>query len=312
MRIATGAPLPDGADAVLRREHGRTAPDARGEALLHTGGRGALPTGRDVRPRAGECRAAEILLPAGTVVTPAVLGLAAAAGHDSLTVHRPPTVEVLVLGDELLASGLPHGGRIRDALGPMLPAWLASYGARVSAVSHVLDDLDALCGALADSAADVVVTTGGTACGPVDHVHTALHRVGARLLVDGVRVRPGHPMLLAASPGSGSRTRHVVGLPGNPLAAIAGTLTLAGPLLSALGGRPPAGPGERRVDQELPGHPTDTRLVPVALAGGLVRPLAFHGPAMLRGLARADALAIVPPGGLPAEAAVELLPLPTA
>ena len=78
-----------------------------------------------------------------------------------------------------------------------------------------------------------MITTGGTAAGPVDHVHPVLRKVGAELLVDGVAVRPGHPMLLARL----ASGRHLVGLPGNPLAAVSGLLTLAEPLLRALAGR---------------------------------------------------------------------------
>ncbi|MGC5413117.1 molybdopterin-binding protein, partial [Streptomyces sp. DT225] len=83
---------------------------------------------------------------------------------------------------------------------------------------------EALWKALTGSEADLIITTGGTAAGPVDHVHRVLDRVGAELLVDGVAVRPGHPMLLARLSSDGP---WLVGLPGNPLAAVSGLLTLA-------------------------------------------------------------------------------------
>ncbi|MFE4605351.1 molybdopterin molybdenumtransferase MoeA, partial [Kitasatospora indigofera] len=129
---------------------------------------------------------------------------------------------------------------------------------------------------------------------------------GARLLVDGVAVRPGHPMVLAGLPDG----RHLVGLPGNPLAAVAGTVTLALPLLHMLAGRAAAGPCVTPAADPLPGHPRDTRLLPVRRSARGAVPLAFDGPAMLRGLALAEALAVVPPGGVPAGAPVELLPVP--
>lgn len=320
--IATGAPVPDGASAVLRREHGHVAPSGRvspakpGEGaavagpeaaeLLYDRGRERLGTGRDIRPRGQECRCGEELLPAGTAVTPAVLGLAASCGNDGLTVHRRPRAELLVLGDELLDAGLPGGGRVRDALGPMLPSWLHGYGAQVSAPRRIGDDLDALTAALCDSTADVVVTTGSTAAGPVDHLHRALAAVDAELLVDGVRVRPGHPMLLARLAGG----RWLVGLPGNPLAALAGAATLAEPLLRALAGCPHTAPYRCRTAAPLPGHPHDTRLVPVLLPDRGAVPLAFDGPAMLRGVAVAEGLAVVPPGGLSAGAEVDVLEVP--
>ncbi|KUJ64867.1 hypothetical protein ACZ90_54760 [Streptomyces albus subsp. albus] len=264
--------------------------------------------GQDIRPRGQECRSGDELLPEGTLVTPAVLGLAAAAGYDRLSTAPRPRVEVLVLGDELLSAGLPRDGRIRDALGPMLGPWLAALGAEVLATRHIPDDIEALASAVADSPAELLITTGGTASGPVDQVHPMLHRLGAELLVDGVAVRPGHPMLLARL----DRGRHLVGLPGNPLAAVSGLLTLAEPLLRTLGGRavreyPPA-----PLSAAVSGHPRDTRLVPVTYRGAEAVPLRFAGPAMLRGVAVADALAVIPPGGAARGTEVATLDLPWA
>ncbi|WP_431945379.1 molybdopterin molybdotransferase MoeA [Actinacidiphila sp. bgisy167] len=287
--IATGAALPPGATAVLRREYGRVTADG----LLHAT-RGGPEPGQDVRPRGQECRGGDTLLAPGVLVTPAVLGLAAAAGYDALTVVARPSVEILVLGDELLDSGAPGGGRVRDALGPLLPGWLAALGAGTVRARRLKDDADLLQDAVTASTADVVVTTGGTASGPVDFVHPVLERIGARLLVDGVAVRPGHPMLLAELPGG----RRLVGLPGNPLAAVSGVLTLAVPLLRALAGRPAPEAYGARLTGDVHGHPTDTRLVPVVLdEESQVSPLHFSGPAMLRGIAAADGMAVVPPGG---------------
>nr|WP_240654063.1 molybdopterin molybdotransferase MoeA [Streptomyces sp. AcE210] len=308
--IATGARLPTGATAVLRREHGEF--DTEGGTLHdRSDGPASVAPGRDIRPRGQECPAGEVLIPAGITVTAAVLGLAAAAGCDRLAVHRRPTVELLVLGDELLESGLPRHGQVRDALGPMLPPWLRSRGADVIGSRRVADDLGLLREAVHNSPADVVVTTGSTAAGPVDFLHATLEEAGARLLVDSVAVRPGHPMLLAELPPTpDGRTRRLVGLPGNPLAAVAGTVTLAAPLLRRLGGHADAEPCRTRAAAPLPGHPRDTRLLPVRRTDHEVAPLPFDGPAMLRGLAFADGLAVVPPGGVPAGAGVEVLEVP--
>ncbi|MFJ5230281.1 molybdopterin molybdotransferase MoeA [Kitasatospora sp. NPDC088391] len=303
VEIATGAQLPRGATGVLRREHGTLAERVGGAPLLH----GEVGPGQDIRPRGQECGRGEELLPAGVPVTPAVLGLAAAAGHDRLAVHRRPTVELLVLGDELLTSGLPGPGRVRDALGPLLPPWLAAAGAELLGGRHVRDDFGLLRDAIRHSPADLVLTTGGTAAGPVDFLHAALEATGGHPLVDGVAVRPGHPMLLAALPGG----RHLVGLPGNPLAAVAGTVTLALPLLHARSGREaPAVGASELLAAALPGHPSDTRLHPVRRTAAGLAPLPHDGPAMLRGLARAEGLAVVPPGGLAAGERAEVLALP--
>lgn len=340
VRVATGARLPAGASAVLRSEYGERSGSwlrvARGRAHLHP------QPGTDIRPRGQECRSGDRLLAAGASVTPAVLGLAAAAGYDQLTVVRRPRAEVLVLGDELLHRGAPRDGRIRDALGPMVGPWLSALGAEVLVTRRLGDDAEALYEAIAGTTADLVVTTGGTAHGPVDHVRPTLRRLGARLLVDGVRVRPGHPMLLARLPAPG-RTPAVagppappeppsaddefdtaapsaapqsgpllVGLPGNPLAALSGLTTLAAPLLRTLADRPPQRDPSAPLTEEVPGHPQDTRLVPVAYspAEPFARPLHYTGPAMLRGIASAGALAVVPPGGAAARTRVRLLALP--
>ncbi|MEV0090337.1 molybdopterin molybdotransferase MoeA [Streptomyces sp. NPDC050738] len=301
VRIATGARIPADATAVIRSEHARTDEAGRQLYALRD-----VVTGQDIRPRGQECRSGDHLLPTASLVTPAVLGLAAAAGYDTLLTVPRPTVEVLVLGDELLAEGLPHDGLIRDALGPMIGPWLRSLGAEVTATRRLGDDARALHKAVTTSEADLVVTTGGTASGPVDHVHPTLRKAGAELLVDGVAVRPGHPMLLARlAPG-----RHLVGLPGNPLAAVSGLLTLAEPLLRTLSGREAPVPYTSAVRDAVHGHPHDTRLVPVVHHGDEAVPLHFNGPAMLRGMAGADGLAVVPPGGARAGQELAVIDLP--
>ncbi|MFG2963475.1 molybdopterin molybdotransferase MoeA [Streptomyces sp. NPDC048288] len=302
VRIATGARIPADTTAVLRSEHGRTDAQGRLHATRDT------VHGQDIRPRGQECRSGDQLLPLGTLVTPAVLGLAAAAGYDTVTAVPRPRAEVLILGDELLTEGLPHDGLIRDALGPMLPPWLRALGAEVTAVRRLGDDAKALYKAVNASTADLVVTTGGTASGPVDHVHPTLERLGAELLVDGVKVRPGHPMLLART----KPNQHLVGLPGNPLAAVSGLLTLAEPLLRTLAARPAPEPYALPLTEGTHGHPYDTRLIPVVLRGDAAVPLHYNGPAMLRGIAAADALAVVPPGGAHQGEETELLDLPWA
>ncbi len=240
IRIATGARVPPDTTAVIRSEHARPA---EVEGRLYA--RREVVQGQDIRPRGQECRTGDRLLPAGALVTPAVLGLAAAAGYDTLSVVSRPRVEVLVLGDELLSEGLPHDGMVRDALGPLLDPWLRALGAEVLGTRRLGDDAEALHRAVTTSTADLVVTTGGTAAGPVDHVHPILRKAGAELLVDGVAVRPGHPMLLArlgagGGEAGGAEGPYLVGLPGNPLAAVSGLLTLAEPLLRARARQAPA------------------------------------------------------------------------
>ncbi|MFF3323361.1 molybdopterin molybdotransferase MoeA [Streptomyces sp. NPDC002889] len=303
VRIATGARIPPDTTAVIRSEHARV--DAA-RHLLHAE-REVIP-GQDIRPRGQECRSGDQLLPTAALVTPAVLGLAAAAGYDELLTAARPRVEVLVLGDELLTAGLPHDGLIRDALGPMIGPWLRALGAEVVVTRRLGDDAEALHRAVTTSEADLLVTTGGTAAGPVDHVHPVLRKAGAELLVDQVAVRPGHPMLLARL----ASGRHLVGLPGNPLAAVSGLLTLAEPFLRGLAGRGDSVPYSAPVRDEVHGHPHDTRLVPLVYRDDQLVPLHYNGPAMLRGIAAADGLAVVPPGGAKPGDELEVLDLPWA
>lgn len=308
-RIATGAPVPAGASAVLRLEDGIEASGALRPAV-------PLAPGRDIRPCGQECAAGTVLVEAGTTVTAALVGLAAAAGHDDLRVHRRPAVQVLVTGDELLRSGIPAAGRVRDALGPLLAPWLTAAGASVHGIVPLSDDPAALRAQLRGGRADVVVTTGSTSAGQTDLLRRLLPEAGARFLVDSVAVRPGHPMLLAALPpatpnGQQERgqPRWLVGLPGNPLAAVAGLVTLALPLLRRLGGHRPAGPRHLPAATPFPGHSADVRLVPATVTRDQACPLPFDGPAMLRGMALADVLAVVPPGGAAEGDLVETIPL---
>ncbi len=297
VQVSTGAGVPAGTDAVLRSEHG-VARD--GVVHLREGATAPEP-GRDVRPAASECRTGDVVAARGLLVVPAVVGLAAASGADQLAVVRRPTVDLLLTGDELRGETASMA-RTRDALSPMLLPWFAMLGAQVGTHRLLPDTAAALRDAIGGADADLVVTTGSTAAGPRDHLHKVLDELGATVLADGVDVRPGHPMLLARL----ADGRLMTGLPGNPLAAVSAVVTLVVPALRAMRGLPPATPRTTELGTDVPGHPHDVRLVP-ARDG---RPLHYVGPAMLRGLASADALLVVPPGGASAGSFVEVLDLP--
>lgn len=278
--IATGAAVPDEATAVIRSEDATLI-----DNLLH----GHAEPNQHIRPAGEEATIGDLLIPAGTRLTPLHIGLAAAAGHDRLDLVRRPRVRIAIFGDELLRTGRPEGGRIRDSLGPQLPTWMQSWGCAVTDLRFVPDDFEAHTAALAPSnEIDLIVTTGGTAHGPVDFLHDAIRERSGTLIVDGVDCRPGHPMLLAQWP-----THHLIGLPGNPQAAIAALHTLAAPLIRAsLGMSLPelpsvtfAGTAKRR-DRE-------TRLIPCTLNQAIATPVAHIGSGMLRGLAEADGFAVL-------------------
>jgi len=298
VEIATGAMVPVGTEQIVRVEDSaRTADGVTGRA------RGA----REWREVGDEARSGEELFPAGTPVTPGLLGLAASCGYDTLAVWAPVRCAVLVFGDELLTRGLPAEGRVRDSLGPSLPAWLRRLGAQVTApIGPVEDTLDAHVGALRtaiDQGAELVCTTGGTMHGPVDHLHPALRALGAEYVVNTVEVRPGFPMLLASVGDT-----LVAGLPGNPQSAIVALVSLVAPALAGRSGRPLPELPRIRLGAPVPGRGGYTHLALVDRAG---RPVSHVGSAMLRGLAASVGFAVIPPGRDGAEGdEVALVPLP--
>lgn len=282
VEIATGACVPSGTEGVLPYEDG---------AIDGVDVTGPHPAGRHVRLTGDECAAGEQVLPAGVVLSPVVAGLAAALGRDTVGVHRRPRVAALVTGTELLQAGRPFGGRIRDAVGPILPGSIAGWGGELISMTLVPDDRAALLRAVADADGDVVLTSGASSVGPADHLTGILEQLGAQVLIDGVAVKPGHPQLLARL----ADGRLLVGLPGNPLAALCGLVTLVAPLLAALSGRPEPPLGRAVLASPLDGLAVH-HLVPVRLTDGRAWPTGHGGAAMLRGAALAQAFAVVEPG----------------
>ncbi|MFG2072200.1 molybdopterin molybdotransferase MoeA [Nonomuraea maritima] len=323
VEVATGAPVPEGAESVLPYE----LADADGVWVA-----GDPEPGKHIRRRGEDVAEGAVVLSPGTVVTPVTLGLAAALGHDELLVRPRPKVAVVVTGDEVVDRGIPGPGRVRDAIGPFLPGLVAWAGGRVTATTRLADGPEALLAALdgeADarapraaergrggargsvhgrlvdpvSEAGVVVVCGASSRGPADHLRAVVAEIGAEVLVDGVAVRPGHPQLLARLPGGPL----LVGLPGNPFAALSASLTLLVPILRALSGGATAH-GTSALAGVVRPHPHDTRLVPVRRSGRGAVPVGHDRPGSLWGAALADALAVLPPGWSGGQ--VELIELP--
>ena len=304
--IATGGVVPVGADAVVRSEDGQVRAREGVEVVS-----APAPVGRThVRPEGEECAHGEVLALAGTVLTPAMVGLAAACGHDDLVVVPRPRVALVLFGDELATSGIPAQGLVRDSLGPQVPAWVARMGGDVVLVERAEDTLTAHVAAIGRAAAvaDLVLTTGGTAAGPVDHLHEAIARCAGEVVVDSVAVRPGHPMLAATV--ERGRT-WLVGLPGNPQSAIVTLMSVGAPILAALAGRPALPDLAVVTSAEAVGAPpTEDRLVLGRLVDGSFVPGSHLGSGMLRGLAAATGFGVLPPGGVAAGDPVRWLPLP--
>jgi molybdopterin molybdotransferase len=288
--VSTGAQLPPGTRSVLPVE------DAERDGDVVSG---QVEDGRHVRLRGEEALAGEKLLPAGVVVTPQLIALASAVGVTELVVEPAPPVTALVTGDELGEGP----GQVRDAIGPALAGWVAWAGGVLDGAIRLPDGIGDLRTALASTGAEgpaeVVLVTGSSSVGPEDHVRPLLVELGAQPVVDGVSCRPGSRAgLWRLSDG-----RLVAALPGNPFAALVAFLTVVAPVLAGLRAEPLA--ALRNVAAELPGHPRDTRLVPVRLTDAGPVALGHDQSGMLRGVAGADALAVVRGG------AVLLQPLPT-
>ena len=297
VRIATGAVIPSGTFGVVRWELAEVT-DETLNAVVNQGG--------EIRPAGLECRKDQVISESGTVLTPAWIGLLASAGWDTLEVTRRPRVEIILLGDEIQLSGIPENGLVRDALGPQLPGWLTRMGADVVAISYVADELQHVVDAitLARTRTDLIVTTGGTADGPRDYLHSALEIVGAKLIVDRVKVRPGHPMLLA-----NFDSVALLGLPGNPQSAIVGLMSLGQPVIDALLGRPLSELENVITIKEIKAREDFTRLVLGTISEGRFNEGEHLGSAMLRGLAHATGFAVAPSGVCIAGSRVQWLPL---
>ena len=225
---------------------------------------------------------------------------------------------MVLFGDELVDAGVPAPGLVRDSLGPQVPAWVARLGGPVVSVERCEDTLAAHVTAIgrASTRADLVLTTGGTAAGPVDHLHTAIAECGGRILVDSVAVRPGHPMLAATLPGAHAeqeRSVWLVGLPGNPQSAIVTLMSLAAPVLAGLAGLASGDPAALPTltlaePVRAPAH--EDRLVLGTRSGDSFTPGTHLGSGMLRGLAFATGFAVVPAGGADSGSSVRWLALP--
>ncbi|MET4541294.1 molybdopterin molybdotransferase [Arthrobacter bambusae] len=313
--IVTGGLIPPGAKAVLRSESGVMTTDDDGLPVLALGGTakpGEPRNGQHIRKAAEEAAAGEVLLTAGTVLNPAHIALAALAGLDQVEVLGKPLVRFLLTGSEVVEQGVPLPGQVRDTFGPQLGAVVELLGGIAGEQLRVGDNYEEWISALQDieppldhltaddpyqetePPADVVITTGGTGRSGTDHFRRAVADLGGRLLIDGIAMRPGHPAVLAELPDG----RFVLGLPGNPLAAMMALLTVGAPLLAALGHRQLGGVGEVPCGAMIDADPGRTRLMPFKLVYGLASPAQHTGPGMMRGLAGADGIMVVPPHGV--------------
>lgn len=325
--IVTGGLIPPGAKAVLRSESGVITTDDDGLPILGLGGAakpGEPRNGQHIRKAAEEAAGGEVLIKAGAVLNPAHLALAALAGLDEVEVLGKPLVRFLLTGSEVVDQGMPGPGQVRDTFGPQLGGVVEllggiageqvrvgdSYEDWLAALQDVEPDVPQEAAGLADvdaePPADVVITTGGTGRSGTDHFRKAIAELGGTLLIDGIAMRPGHPAVLAELPDG----RFVLGLPGNPLAAMMALFTVGGPLLAALGHGSMPETGEVPSGAMIDADPGRTRLMPFKLVYGLASPAQHAGPGMMRGLANADGVMVVPPHGVQLGELVQAFALP--
>jgi molybdopterin molybdotransferase len=303
--IATGAPLPPGADAVVKVEHTQAATAELLEVL------------RPVTPGEGMVRADEDaaagaeLVPAGRPLRPQDLGMLAAAGLTEIPVNARPRVTILSTGDELVPSATPspEPGQVREATAPALAALVRDAGGDPHFAGIVQDDREALAATLRETlpVSDVVVVSAGSSVGARDETAAAIAALGEPgIWCHGLALRPGKPTLLADCGGV-----PVIGLPGNPRSALVVFRLIGMPIVRLVGGctDPPPEPSVgARLDRDLPSAAGRLDVVQVRVADGEAIPL-FGSSSLLSILTAADGYVVVPEAatGLAAGSEVEVM-----
>lgn len=304
--VMTGAPIPEGADAVVPIEeaHPDAFPPIGADAIV------TLPApapGRFVRRAGSDVAAGEVLLPAGIRLGAAALGVLAAAGVTAVAVRRRPRVLVVSTGDELVGPGvaLPPG-RVHDANGTSLAVALAEAGAEVVGIRVVADDTRALESAVASAPeADLVVTSGGVSHGAYEVVRDAWEGAGVEFAQ--LALQPAGPQGLGTI-AVRDRRIPVLAFPGNPVSALISCELLLRPVLREIAGVPPARPVRRvPLAEPLDGPGTKHQVRRGTIdADGRARAVGGPGSHLLRSYAVATHLLHVPLGTTRLEAGDEI------
>ena len=305
VRIMTGAPVPEGADTIVPIERVRVEDGWISLMATPWAGANIRLAGEDI-PGGGQ------VLPAGTVLRPAELGVLAAIGCPEVLVRPRPRVAVLTTGDELVDAGeRPGPGQIRDANIHSLCAQVRAAGAVALPFPRVPDRREAVAAALAEAlaGADVVLTNGGVSVGDFDFIKDVLAGLGAEQVFWRVAQKPGGPLGLWMLQG-----RLVFGIPGNPVAAMLMFEEYVRPALRRMLGAGPlhrpertgimAAPWRKRPDGKLNFLRVVTREREGRLEVALTGP---QGSGLLSSMMRANALALVPAEVLDIPAGGEIL-----
>ncbi|MCJ0903520.1 NTP transferase domain-containing protein [Rhodococcus sp. ARC_M6] len=234
IRIATGAHLPVGASTVIRDEH--VASEDNPPLLKRLPN---VPLRNDARTRGEDWSVGFTIAPTGTPVTPVLVSSATSGEVSEALVRGPVRACVVTTGDEIRRTGPLREGQTRDSIGGIMPELLSRCGVQCLSDTHLRDTADGFETILtAEDNADLIVLVGATGGGAADEMRSALDRLGARIVVGRVASRPGGSQVTAVLPNG----KVVLGLPGNPYAAVTTLLTMLPTVVSALTGRSPLPP----------------------------------------------------------------------
>jgi molybdopterin molybdotransferase len=284
VRIMTGAPIPDGADAVLQAE---AAEEIDGRLRVSD----AVSPGRNVGRRGEDVEAGTTVLATNRVLRPQDLGVLASLGCARVTVFPRPRVSIIVTGDELLPCGSrPEGFRIVDSNSIMLEALVRRDGGVALPVQLIPDSRDAIEAALLTAETDALLVSGGSSVGQEDHAPRVIAEHG-ELSAHGMALRPASPAGVGFL-----EDRPVFLLPGNPVSCLCAYDFFAGPVLRRLGGRPTAWPYRKRklrLARKIVSAVGRVDYVRVHIRDDKVEPLATSGASILSSTTRADGFVIM-------------------
>lgn len=295
-RIMTGAPIPEGADAVIPIE--KTESPAAGEVRVLIAPRSGL----NILPRGAEMKAGETILRSGTLLGPQEFGILASVGRTTASVYARPKVAVISTGDEIVEpSRLPGPGQIRNSNSPMLAAQIQRAGGIGEVLGIARDNLESLRSLIGTGLGefDVLILSGGVSAGKFDLVPGVLQELGVAAHFHKIALKPGKPLFFGTL---GSKL--VFGLPGNPVSSFVCFELFIRPALKSLMGMSDSRPRTTRLllgvdfraDNDRPTYWPARVEFGDGTAQPSVQPLAWTGSADLRSIHGADALLVIPPG----------------